>query len=767
MSVLDGLNTEQRKAASITSGPVLVLAGAGSGKTRTLTHRLAHLTDHGIPPYRILAVTFTNKAAEEMKERVRTLVGPSAAQGIWMGTFHSVCARILRHDGERIGLDRSFSIYDVEDAKTLIRRIFRRRGIDEKTLKPTRFREIVSTAKNQLQKPEEYAQNNSGSLVPLIAEMFAEYQSELRANNAVDFDDLLVLPVELFGTYPEVLAAWQSRFDHLLIDEYQDTNHAQYLLVRHLADQHHNLCAVGDDDQSIYGWRGADISNILNFEKDYPEAAVIRLEQNYRSSGTILKAASAVVRNNTARKGKELWTDRDAGEKIVAASLEDEQGEAGWIRDRIVSLRAQGRRYSEMVVLYRTNAQSRSIEETFVRSRTAIPYTVVGGLRFYERKEVKDILAYLRVIDNPRDSESLRRIINVPKRGIGERTVEKLVETATETNLSLLEVIRDRDLVPVSNSSQQGKAIAKLAAFLDELIGVKETIPVHEMMNRVMSETGYLATLRDEKTVESETREQNLQELLAGATSFADAAQSEGRETTVSAFLQEVSLITDIDQWEDASEAITLMTLHSAKGLEFPIVFIAGLEEGLFPLGGMQRTNEELEEERRLFYVGLTRAEERVFISLAQRRRRYAEYLAMTPSQFLDELPTELVEWERTVLSRTASVTSSFKGGFTGRPQLNRPQTRKLGTATQSTPIARPSSGSTDEFAHAEPDYDDVSQVAEDFFDTGRYVVHPKFGRGKIVKRENPGPDLKLTIRFEQGMEKKLVARLAQLEPCT
>ncbi|HDS74865.1 MAG TPA: ATP-dependent DNA helicase PcrA, partial [Firmicutes bacterium] len=562
-------------------------------------------------------------------------------QGIWMGTFHSICARILRHDGERVGLDRNYSIYDVEDTKTLIRRIFRRRNIDEKMLKPTRFREIVSTAKNQLRTPEEYARENAGPLVPLIAEMFAEYQSELRANNAVDFDDLLLMPVELFRSYPDVLASWQSRFDHLLIDEYQDTNHAQYLLIRHLADQHHNLCAVGDDDQSIYGWRGADISNILSFEKDYPEAAVIRLEQNYRSSGTILKAASAVVRNNTARKGKELWTDRDAGESIIAAALEDEQAEAGWIRDRIVSLRAQGHRYSDMVVLYRTNAQSRSIEETFVRSRTAIPYTVVGGLRFYERKEVKDILAYLRVIDNPRDMESLRRIINVPKRGIGERTVEKLVETSAETNLTLLEVIRDKDLVPVSNSSQQGQAIAKLAVFIDELIGAKETMPIHEMMNRVMAETGYIAALRDEKSVESETREQNLQELLAGATSFADAAQAEGRDTTVSAFLQEVSLVTDIDQWEDSSEAVTLMTLHSAKGLEFPIVFVAGLEETLFPLGGMQRSEEELEEERRLFYVGLTRAEERVFLSLAQRRRRYNEYLAMAPSRFLNELPPE------------------------------------------------------------------------------------------------------------------------------
>jgi DNA helicase-2/ATP-dependent DNA helicase PcrA len=768
MSVLDGLNPEQHKAASTCDRPVLILAGAGSGKTRTLTRRLAHLIDQGVPPYRILAVTFTNKAAEEMKERVRALVGPIAAHGVWMGTFHSVCARILRQNGERIGLDRSFSIYDVDDTKTLIRRIFRRREIDEKRIKIASFRGIVSTAKNKLQTPEDYVREHSGPYVPLIGELFTEYQNELRANNAVDFDDLLVLPVHLYQAHPDILTAWQSRFDHLLIDEYQDTNHAQYLLVKLLAAQHHNVCAVGDDDQSIYGWRGADISNILNFERDYPEAAVLRLEQNYRSSGTILKAASAVVRNNTSRKGKELWTSKGDGERIIAASLENEQSEASWVRDRIISLRAQGHKYSDMVVLYRTNAQSRSFEETFVRSRTAIPYTIVGGLRFYERKEVKDILAYLRVIANPKDSESLRRIINVPKRGIGAKTVEKLVEIATETNNTLLEVVRDSDLNTYSMNTVQGQAIASVAALLDEMISVKDVLPVHELMNRVMTKSEYLEMLTSEKTVEAETREQNLQELLAGATSFAEAAQADGRDATVGAFLEEVSLITDIDQWDDVNEAITLMTLHSAKGLEFPIVFIVGLEEGLFPLGGAQRTTDELEEERRLMYVGLTRAEERVFLSHVKHRRRYNEYLAMQPSRFFDELPSDLVDWERieSPLSSSASATRSPQGSYAGRTQFAQQQPRRFTAPQRFSAPVQPPSQPADEFAHVEPDYDDVSQVAEDFLDVGRYVIHPKFGRGKIVKRENPGPDLKLTINFDVG-PKKLVARFAQLEPCT
>ncbi len=760
MSILDGLNPAQRKAASVTAGPVLILAGAGSGKTRTLTHRLAHLIDQGVPPWRILAVTFTNKAAQEMKERVRALVGPSASQ-IWMGTFHSVCGRILRQEAGSIGLDSSFTIYDTDDSKTLMRRIYRRRGLDEKVIKTSRVREAISKAKNDLQSPEDYAREHNEQHTALIAELYAEYQTEMGANNAVDFDDLLLLPVRLFAEHPDVLAAWQSRFDHLLIDEYQDTNHAQYLLVKNLAAGHHNVCAVGDDDQSIYGWRGADIQNILDFEKDYSDAEVIRLEQNYRSTATILKAAGAVVENNSERKGKELWTEGDEGGPIVAASLDDERAEASWIGDKIRALRADGKRYGDIAILYRTNAQSRAIEESFVRASMAIPYAVVGGLRFYERKEVKDILCYLRVVDNPSDMLSLRRIINVPKRGVGDRTVQMLAETAEEHDVSLLDVMRDPNLVPVSATSKQGTAIRHLVELIDGFVAERESLPAHEMINRVVQESGYLASLRAEATVEAETREQHLDELLGGATSFAEAAQAEGRDTSVSGFLQEVSLITDIDTWEDEADAVTLMTLHSAKGLEFPAVFIAGMEEDLFPLGVSMRGDEEIEEERRLFYVGLTRAEEFVFLSQAQRRRRYNEYLSTMPSRFLDEIPEITIEWERSPRRGTGAPT-----GVPGLVGGASPIPRPLGGGSRSAPARRVEAPNHDDAAQEMPNYDDISQVVEDFFEVGRFVVHPTFGRGKIVKSENPGPDVKLTIQFERRITKKLIARMAQLEPC-
>jgi DNA helicase II / ATP-dependent DNA helicase PcrA len=797
MSVLDGLNPEQRKAASITSGPVLILAGAGSGKTSTLTHRLAHLTHEGVQPYRILSVTFTNKAATEMKDRVKKLVGPTNAQGIWMGTFHSICARILRQEAEHAGLDKSFTIYDMDDTKTLIRRIFRGRNIDDKILKPAKFREIVSTAKNTLQDPEAYGREHKDAMAPLITELYTEYQADLRRNNAVDFDDLLVLPVKMFGSNPDVLQRWQDRFDHLLIDEYQDTNHAQYLLVKHLADRHHNICAVGDDDQSIYGWRGADIGNILNFEKDYPEAEVVRLEQNYRSTGTILKAAGAVVRNNSERKGKELWTEKEDGAPIIAASLEDDRTEAIWICDKINGLRKEGRSFRDIAILYRTNAQSRAIEQAFTKNRPVVPYTIVGGLRFYERKEVKDIIAYLRVVDNPRDMEGLRRIINVPKRGIGDKTIQVLVDAAAETDLSLLDVMRDSSLNPLSESSKQGQSIRKLIKLIDSLIAKKADTSASEMIEQVMRETGYLTALKEDGSIEAETREQNLNELLAGATSYVESAITEEGDTTISGFLQEVSLLTDIDQWEDSTDVVTLMTLHSAKGLEFPAVFVTGLEENLFPLGVLMRGDEEIEEERRLFYVGLTRGEEQVFVSMACERMKYGQREPARPSRFLDELPAELVVWERSTAPLASAAHRSGVSNSDGRSGSGMNRTSHSGTdrerfsgrgKTSDRVIGRGSSSSAprresqihaesaiqreskpvDEFAQEMPNYDDMSQVVEDFLEVGRFVRHSRFGRGRIMKRENPGPDVKLTIQFDEGrITKKLVARMAQLEPCT
>jgi len=751
-SLLDGLNAAQREAASILSGPVLILAGAGSGKTRALTYRLAHLIANGVPPHRILAVTFTNKAANEMKDRIRRLIGPGPASVLWAGTFHSICARILRRDAEFVGLDRNFTIYDSDDSLTLVKRVCREHGgVDEKTIKPGMIRAHISAAKNALQMPEDYAREKPGPTAPLIADLYRRYQAALAANNAVDFDDLLVLPVRLFREQTHILEEYQHKFQHLLIDEYQDTNHAQYVLVKLLADRHHNICAVGDDDQSIYGWRGADITNILNFEQDYPEAKVIRLEQNYRSTTRILDAAGAVVRHNKRRKGKKLWTENSEGDRILVAEQSDEQGEAEWIRDRILAEHREARPYKDMVVLYRTNAQSRALEEAFVRSHTPIPYTVVGGLRFYERKEIKDILAYLRVIDNSRDSESLRRIINVPKRGIGERTIERLGAMAEERGKTLLEVMREVDDVDLG--ARAYKPVGELIAWLDSIIAEKDRLPVQQMLEKIIHDTGYRRALEEDGSVEAETRAQNLDELVASATAYADSHE----DASVRAFLEEVSLITDIDTLNDSSDAVTLMTLHSAKGLEFPVVFISGLEEGLFPLGGALQNERELEEERRLFYVGLTRAEERVYLTHAQRRRRYNEWASTWPSRFLEEIPPELAEWERQVLPGRTVLR------FGGEREEEWPVRRAaptLGSRVRSAGRKR-----VDEFAQETPDYDEFSQVIEAFLEVGKYVIHPMFGRGKIIKHDGAGEDLKVTIHFDTGQTKKIVACLAHLEP--
>jgi len=756
MSLLDGLNPAQREAACITSGPVLILAGAGSGKTRTLTHRLAHLIETGVAPHRILAVTFTNKAANEMKERIAQLIGEQAARWLWAGTFHSVCARILRRDAALVGLDSNFTIYDADDSLTLLRRVIRDLGsVDEKTTKPGMIHAEISNAKNALLWPDDYAREKTGPFIALVANIYRRYQAALSQNNAVDFDDLLMLPVRLFGEHPQVLEEYRTKFQHLLIDEYQDTNHAQYVLVKLLAEKHHNVCAVGDDDQSIYGWRGADITNILNFERGFPEAKVIRLEQNYRSTQLILDAAGAVVKHNKSRKGKTLWTERSGGERIIVSERQDEELEAQWVRDRILSECRDGASYRDVVVLYRTNAQSRAIEEALIRSSVPIPYRVYGGLRFYERKEIKDILAYLRVIDNPRDGESLRRIINVPKRGIGDRTVERLESMAQDQGLSLFEVMKTLDEDEIG--ARAWKPIAEFVTLLEGLIAEKDKLPVSDMLERVISETGYRRSLEEDGSVEAETRLENLDELVAGATAYAEAQE----DATVSAFLQEISLITDIDTLDESNDLVTLMTLHSAKGLEFPIVFIAGLEEGLFPLSSAIQEPRELEEERRLFYVGLTRAKERVFLTHARRRRRFNEWVSMHPSRFLEELPSELIEWEREEQPERPARPSLRSGTLRGEEwpvtRSGRSLTRRIEAAARKR---------ADEFAQEMPDYNEyASQVVEEFLQVGNYVIHPSFGRGKVVGNEGFGDNLKVTIKFDGGQTKKVLVRFAQLEP--
>jgi DNA helicase-2/ATP-dependent DNA helicase PcrA len=517
-----------------------------------------------------------------------------------------------------------------------------------------------------------------------------------------------------------------------------------------LAKQHHNVCAVGDDDQSIYGWRGADISNILNFERDFPDAKVVRLEQNYRSTGTILKAAGAVVKNNRHRKGKELWTENSQGERISVAELADEKDEAEWIRAVIANAIGRGRKYGDIVVLYRTNAQSRSIEEAFVRSAVPVPYTVVGGLRFYERKEIRDVLAYLRLIDNPRDSESLRRIINVPKRGIGNRTMEIIARRMGETGATLLETLRSLDEQELG--PRVSKPILELVVWLDKLIACKDEISVDKLLETVLTESGYRRELEGDASVEAETRLQNIAELAAGAAAYAEA----NNEASVSAFLEEIALVADADQVKtDDATMVTLMTLHSAKGLEFPIVFISGIEEGLFPIAGAMQDNAEIEEERRLFYVGLTRAEEQVSLSYAQRRRRFNEWLTMQPSRFLAEIPSNLLSWEK----RAAVPQSGMHAGSSERERNSVfSSTRPLRTQAVRTP--------RDEFSQDSQHIDDFSQTTEEMLAIGRHVIHPMFGRGRITAKEGMGYDTKIVIRFDNGQTKKVVARMAHLEPC-
>jgi len=719
VDLLDDLNPPQREAVTHLNGPVLVLAGAGSGKTRVLTFRIAYLVGQmGVSPEHILAVTFTNKAAEEMKGRVVKLLEKKGLS-IWMGTFHSICARILRREGHRLGYDRNFSIYDEEDQLALVKRTMAELNISADRFSPKGFRARIEAAKHNLMPPEDFAAQTLDDYEEKAALIYQRYQRNLEAHNALDFGDLISKTVFLFQAHPRILGRYQDRFQYILVDEYQDTNHAQYTLVNLLASKYRNLCVVGDDDQSIYGWRGADIGNILSFEKDYPEAKVVKLERNYRSTQNILSAASHVVAYNRGRKEKTLWTDKGSGEAITLLESLDEQIEAMAVLDKLQAERSQNLRVlSDFAILYRINAQSRSFEDQL--RRMGLPYVIVGGVRFYERKEVKDILAYLRVIANPNDALSLRRIINVPKRGIGQATLEKIEALAAEKGLGLLRAL--------GQASQIEDLRGRIQESLGELHGLFESLreraarmDVDELVREVVERTGYLTELVAEGTVEAQTRAENVRELVAAAEEFVLRSQ----ETSLQAFLEEVSLLTSVDTWDQEANAVTLMTLHSAKGLEFPVVFIAGLEEGLFPLSRSMESPEELEEERRLFYVGMTRAQEKLFLSLAHRRRRYGGGVGSLRSRFVDEVPPELVEMEGYGLS-----------GWSLRQGAEFEDSRLT-----------------------EPEDDYVPRVH-----VGSLVRHPKFGVGKVVDLSGFAETLKLTVVFEGGAPKKLMARYAHLE---
>ncbi|UCE18011.1 MAG: UvrD-helicase domain-containing protein [Gemmatimonadota bacterium] len=721
-SILDRLNPAQGEAVRQTEGPLLVLAGAGSGKTRVLTHRIAFLIgERGIKPWNILAVTFTNKAAGEMRERVEKLVGFGSRE-IWLGTFHSVCARILRREAERVGYGTNFAIYDPEDQLKVIAEVMKELNIGERETPAKAVRAHIDGAKNEVIGPDEYGSYAGGYFEEKTSKIYGEYQRRLRENNAFDFGDLIMQTAVLFKKDPEVLGRYQKQFRYILVDEYQDTNHAQYVLINQLASSHRNLCVVGDDDQSIYGWRGADIKNILDFEKDYPEAKIVRLDQNYRSTKTILAAAGAVIAHNRGRKGKELWTENTLGQKIVLMEGYDEREEAQHVADRIQEeLVANGRSLKDFVVLYRTNAQSRALEDRLRGS--GIPYTIVGGLKFYERKEVKDVLAYLKVLVNPRDTVSLKRIINVPKRGIGEVTVTKLEAFAAEREVILYEVFERLEEIE-GISPRLKDMLGSFWQLMKKYRTRKEQESAETVARELIEASGYLEMLAAEGTIDSENRAENVRELLYAISEYMARTQ----QATLESFLAEVSLVTDIDQWDDRTEVVTLMTLHCAKGLEFPVVFITGLEDGLFPLARVFDNPHELEEERRLFYVGMTRAKEKLYLSLACRRHRYSESLGSLRSRFLEEVPLDFFE------------ESSAEGI----------------EDILYTPEEYHSSNSPSGFQ------DELSSFPH--LEVGQWVIHPSFGRGRILDKDGRGENLKVTILFDHDVRKKIMVKYANLQ---
>ncbi|MUG47214.1 DNA helicase PcrA [Paenibacillus woosongensis] len=739
------LNPEQRKAVVTTEGPLLIMAGAGSGKTRVLTHRIAYLiATRKAPPWAILAITFTNKAAREMQERVSQLVGQEG-KDIWVSTFHSMCVRILRRDIERIGFSSSFSILDSTDQLSVIRNCMKDLNIDTKKFEPKAVQAMISTAKNELITPQQYEQKIGDYFEGIVAKVYTMYQKRLRQNNSLDFDDLIMKTIELFKEVPDVLDFYQKKFSYIHVDEYQDTNRAQYMLCKLLANKHHRICVVGDSDQSIYRWRGADITNILNFEEDYPEATTIFLEQNYRSTSNILNAANAVIALNTGRKPKNLWTDKGDGDKIKVYRASSEHDEGYFVTSEIHNSIKRGRSYRDHAILYRTNAQSRVIEETLIKSD--IPYQIVGGIKFYDRKEIKDLLAYLRLLSNPDDDISLTRIINVPKRGIGDTTVGKLAAAAAERGVSIF-----RLLYTVDDLGFSGRTRNALVEFYDMLAALHqmvEYLSVTELTEKLLEMTQYRLELQNENTIESRSRLENIDEFLSVTMEF----EKNNEDKTLVAFLTDLALISDIDTMNDEEEdqpgdAVILMTMHSAKGLEFPVVFIIGMEEGVFPHSRAFQDNEELEEERRLAYVGITRAEERLFLTCAQMRTLFGRTTANAPSRFLEEIPEELkedTEMARDRYRRGAGIGGAYSGrgfGAGAGSNFGHRSADRGGTRTS----APTSSGVTVTTGVTGAQTAKKADSAD--FNAGDKVAHGKWGIGTIVAVKGTGNDMELQIAF-------------------
>ncbi|HAQ3028333.1 TPA: DNA helicase PcrA [Enterococcus faecium] len=736
--LLNGMNPRQKEAVLHTDGPLLLMAGAGSGKTRVLTHRIAYLIEEKeVNPWNILAITFTNKAAKEMKERVNAILA-SGGEDVWVSTFHSMCVRILRRDVDFIGYNRNFTIIDSSEQLTLMKRILKELNIDPKKYDPRSILGTISQAKNSLQTPQDFAKMQGSYYEEIAAKCYAAYQKELQYNQCMDFDDLIMNTIRLFEEHPDSLTYYQNKFHYIHVDEYQDTNHAQYTLVNLLAGRFRNLCVVGDADQSIYGWRGADMQNILDFEKDYPDAAVILLEQNYRSTKNILSAANQVIENNSNRKPKNLWTENKEGNKITYYRADNERDETRFIVDRMQEeIRSNHRNYGDFAILYRTNAQSRVMEETLLKAN--IPYKMVGGHKFYDRKEIKDILAYLNVLANPQDSISFERIVNSPKRGIGPGSIEKLRSFASLHEWPLLEAAQNVDLANIG-----GKAGQQLGAFgemIQEVTQMISYLTVTELTKEVLDRSGYLEDLKIQNTLEAQARIENLEEFLTVTQEFDKQFEQQNEEDAdapeekLTVFLNDLALVSDFDNLEEDASQVTLMTLHAAKGLEFPVVFLIGLEEGVFPLSRALMEESELEEERRLAYVGITRAEEALYLTNAFSRTLYGRTQYNRPSRFVEEIDQELLEIEGMRPTPKKTPVFAKKTAYS----YKQPETAVV-----------PSKSATG--------------GENNSWKPGDKVKHKKWGLGTVVRVSGTSKDLELDVAFPSQGVKRLLAAFAPIE---
>ena len=769
MSIYDTLNGPQKEAVLHTDGPLLILAGAGSGKTRVLTHRIAYLIDEkGVNPWNILAITFTNKAAEEMRQRVDSLVN-FGAESIWVSTLHSMCVRILRRFIDRLGYETRFTIYDTDDQKTLMKEVCRKVDIDTKVFKERSLLSAISSAKNEMVLPDEFELNAGGDFgQQKIAKVYREYEAQLKSNNALDFDDLLVKTVQLLETQPDVLEYYQERFRYIMVDEYQDTNTVQFRLISLLAGKYKNLCVVGDDDQSIYKFRGANIRNILDFEHEFPDAHVIKLEQNYRSTGNILDAANGVISNNKGRKEKTLWTDNGEGEKVHLRQFDTAYDEAEFIAEDIRREVREGASYNDNAVLYRTNAQSRLFEEKFIAMN--IPYKIVGGINFYARREIKDLLAYLKTVDNGQDDLAVRRIINVPKRGIGLTTINRIQESAAERGIGFYEALLAPELIP--GVGRSASKLDSFAALIEYFKGRAEQESISDLLREILEKTGYIESLESEDKVEAEARIENIDELVNKAAAYEEDCQDRDEEPTLSGFLEEVALVADIDSLDEDQDYVVLMTLHSAKGLEFPHVYLAGMEDGLFPsyMTITSDDNENLEEERRLCYVGITRAERELTLTCARRRMVRGETQYNKLSRFVKEIPMNLIDTGNKKIEEGTEIPvqntySHAKQAFRAQPFAA--QFGGYGSGMSGTSGGGKTAGKQPFSALQKGSQLTAGKGGKLSYGVGDRVRHVKFGEGTVLEIKEGGRDYEVTVEFDSAGVRKMFAMFAKLVKCS